>query len=134
MGPCVSLFHLSFNTFGALRGTTTALIAGALAQSELDYQSDPTNAVGKRKAAQVAQVSLVLSLLLGSAVLVGLACFGSAALAAMGLPNGSALHGPASNYLRVRVKVLLIFVVVFTCVRIRTRSIKMTVLIVCFPS
>jgi Na+-driven multidrug efflux pump len=103
LGPCVSLFHLSFSTFGALRGTTTALIAGALAQSDAAYQLDPTNAAGKRRAAQVAQVSLGLSLVLGSGVLLGLACFGNAALSAMGLPLGSPLQEPASNYLRVRV-------------------------------
>ena len=30
LGPCVSLFHLSFNMFGSVCGTTTALISQSL--------------------------------------------------------------------------------------------------------
>ena len=102
LGPCVSLFHLSFNCFGSIRSTTTALISSALAQSDADFERDPKNAEGKAAAAEMGLQSLVLAGVTGVAISGLLLCKGDAALSLMGLPPGSPLLPAASNYLKVR--------------------------------
>lgn len=102
LGPCVSLFHLSFNTFGSVRGTTTALVASALA-TEAEGRADTSGC----SAAEMATQSLVLSVGVGLVISTLLLTYpGDCALRAMGLggSSGASVHllGDARRYLRAR--------------------------------
>ena len=99
----MSLFHLSFNCFMSVRGTTTALIAQALAagpgdDGAADVAAGPGDdgaadvaatsasaATAKERAAEVAMQSLLLSVGVGFLTAAALLINGSALLKLMGL-------------------------------------------------
>lgn len=79
LGPCTSLFHLSFNGFRAFALSTTALVSSALAVGD------------KRRVRQVVLQAMALAVGVGTLVAWGLRSQGAAALALMGAAPGSEL-------------------------------------------
>jgi Na+-driven multidrug efflux pump len=101
LGPCTSIFHLSFNAFRATTAATTSLVATSL-QKGKDSGNDNDRDRGKDVARQVTAISLKLGFCIGMGVLITLLCTGRLALAAMGVGESSTMYTPACAYLFTR--------------------------------
>jgi putative MATE family efflux protein len=96
LGACTSIFHLAFNAFRATTAATTSLVAKYLSISA--ENGDTSTASAK----QVTSTSLWLGCWMGTIVSILLYCFGTHALASMGVPATSSLYPAAKDYLYAR--------------------------------
>ena len=96
LGACTSIFHLAFNAFRATTAATTSLVAKYLSISVESGDSTTTSAK------QVTSTSLWLGCWMGAVVSILLYCFGTHALASMGVPSTSSLFPAAKDYLYSR--------------------------------
>lgn len=86
LGACTSIFHLAFNAFRATTAATTSLVAKYLSISAENGDTESTSAK------QVTSTSLWLGCSMGAVVSITLYCFGTHALAGMGVPSTSSLY------------------------------------------
>ena len=96
LGACTSIFHLAFNAFRATTAATTSLVSKYLSISA--ENGDTLTASAK----QVTSTSLWLGCWMGTMVTILLYCFGTHALASMGVPSTSSLYPAAKDYLYAR--------------------------------
>ncbi len=96
LGACTSIFHLAFNAFRATTAATTSLVAKYLSISAENGDTESTSAK------QVTSTSLWLGCWMGALVSIALYCFGTHALAGMGVPSASSLYPAARSYLHSR--------------------------------
>ena len=96
LGACTSIFHLAFNAFRATTAATTSLVAKYLSISAENGDTEST------AAKQVTSTSLWLGCSMGAVVSITLYCFGTHALAGMGVPSTSSLYPAARSYLHSR--------------------------------
>lgn len=90
LGPCTSIFHLSFNAFRAFSQSTTSLVSSSLAVGD------------KKRVRTVVLQALVLASALGSLVAFFLSTQATFALSLMGAPPSSLLARTGLPYLRAR--------------------------------
>lgn len=96
LGACTSIFHLAFNAFRATTAATTSLVAKYLSSSAENGDTLTTSAK------QVTATSLWLGCWMGAIVSILLYCYGTHALASMGVPSTSSLYPAAKDYLYSR--------------------------------
>ena len=90
LGPCTSIFHLSFNGFRAFSQSTTSLVSSSLALGD------------KKRVRAVILQALFLSTVLGSLVAFFLSSQASWVLSLMGAPPSSLLSSTGLPYLKAR--------------------------------